>query len=342
MIVKNPYRNLDPLFGIENNEKAPIFVTYAPWEVTVSYRGGTSLGPSAICQASSQLDFFDFLSQKERQNIFYIKNKNAELFDESRELQPLAQGYMGQESGAWKTSHKTQQDINHACSNMVDAIYCQTREVLDNQRVPALVGGDHSVALGSIKACLEHHECLGVLHIDAHADLRKAYQGFNHSHASVMQNSVTFFQPKHMLVSVGVRDFSQEEYSFIKEHKQVHCFFDHTIQSAKMNNQSWKDICHAISDKLPDQIYISLDVDGLSPELCLNTGTPVPGGLGFAQVLFLLEYLVKEREKKLIGFDLCEVAPNHDDGVVKNHWDGNVGARLLFHLGCAAVFSSGE
>jgi agmatinase len=127
------------------------------------------------------------------------------------------------------------------------------------------------------------------------------------------------------LVQVGIRDFCSQEQEVVDAHgERVKVFTDFSLQSKAFEGENWKSVCDQIIAQLPEKIVISFDIDGLDPTLCPNTGTPVPGGLSFAQALYLLNRAAET--KQLIGFDMVEVAPGEDD------WNGNVGARLLFHL----------
>jgi agmatinase len=171
------------------------------------------------------------------------------------------------------------------------------------------------------------------LHIDAHADLRKAYEGFTESHASIMFNVMETL-PIQSLVQVGIRDVSpiEIEYSNSKENIQTH--FDWSIKSQLSDGKPWNEISDDIIKPLSETVYISFDIDGLDPKLCPNTGTPVPGGLELWQAQILIERVLASG-RKIVGADLVEVAP----GPNGDQWDGNVGARCAFMLACAIVKS---
>ena len=189
-----------------------------------------------------------------------------------------------------------------------------------------LVGGDHSIPLGYLRALPNFYARFGVLQIDAHADLRKAYQGFTYSHASIMYNALKI-PAVNALVQVGIRDLCEEENEVIRRARgRVVTFFDEDIKSAMYSGRTWDNVCDKIIEALPENVYISFDIDGLDPKLCPGTGTPVPGGLEFYQVIHLLKRLAVAG-KRIIGFDLNEVAPSKD-----NDWDANVGARMLYQL----------
>ncbi|MDP3436951.1 MAG: arginase family protein, partial [Bacteroidales bacterium] len=133
------------------------------------------------------------------------------------------------------------------------------------------------------------------------------------------------------LTQVGVRDFCQEEAEFINTDPRIRCFTDMELKRNAFEGKNWKKQCEDIVSSLPVNVYITFDIDGLSPDLCPNTGTPVPGGLTFREVDYLL-YLLAISNRRIIGFDLCEVAPGKSD-----EWDANVGARVLYKL---CIYSS--
>jgi agmatinase len=206
-----------------------------------------------------------------------------------------------------------------------------------------VIGGDHSVPYGAIAACAAAmgDRPLGVLHLDAHADLRDAYEGFQWSHASIMRNVVDKI-PLVRLVQVGIRDFSDGELDFIKAQRgRVTTYFDAQLRAARLGG-SWLTTAAAIANQLPEHVYLSFDIDGLEPNLCPHTGTPVPGGLGFDEIIAILDAVVAAG-KRIVGMDLVEVAPDPalGDDELAASWDGNVGARLLYKMIGFALLSKG-
>ena len=166
-----------------------------------------------------------------------------------------------------------------------------------------------------------------MLHFDAHADLRRAYEGFEHSHASIMDNVVEGTRIA-KLVQVGIRDLCEEEAERIRgSGGKIVTFFDAELAEARFAGETWSKQCARIVDELPRTVYISFDIDGLDPALCPHTGTKVPGGLSFQMATSLIAAVVRSG-RRLVGFDLTEVAPAQDG----SEWDENVGARLLYKL----------
>jgi len=332
-------RDFDPnAIGDANNniyglpfdcEDASIVIIPVPWEVTVSYSGGTADGPEAVFEASYQVDLYDPLLPDAWKLGLAMDDVNLELKVKGQKLRKKAehyidlysQGKLPQKNAGMR---KVLAELNQACGEMNQWVKAESLKYLNKGKIVALLGGDHSTPLGLMQALSEKHASFGVLHIDAHADLREAYEGFEFSHASIMYNAIKMPQLSH-LVQVGIRDYCEAEVKLINADKRITTFFDREIKHQQYEGKSWAAICDEIISKLPEKVYLSLDIDGLDPKLCPNTGTPVPGGLEYDEVVYLVEKLVKAK-KKIIGFDINEVAPGDDE------WDANVAARLLYRL----------
>lgn len=310
-----------------DEEDARIVMLSIPWDASVSYGEGTALGPANILKASTQLDLYHpEIEDAWKLGIYmrpaenWILQLNNELRPQSRRL--IAYLEAGNDIVSSSEMMALQTDINAAGEKVNKHVYDEAVSLLQKGQVPAVVGGEHSCPLGLLRALKEKYGQFGVLHIDAHMDLREAYEGFKYSHASIFYNAVSEGLSKN-LVQVGVRDFCEEEVVFAQANG-IEVFADGDIKTRLFNGESWKQLCSDIIQHLPEQVYISFDIDGLNPHLCPNTGTPVPGGLEYAEAVFLVAELVKSG-REIIGFDLCEVAGH-------NEWDGNVGARVLYEL----------
>jgi agmatinase len=219
-------------------------------------------------------------------------------------------------------------EVNELCAKMNAFVYQATRQWLALGKRVGAIGGDHSISFGSIQAHAEKFPGLGVLHLDAHADLRNAYEGFTWSHASIMYNVVNQLPDVKSLVQVAIRDMSQEEHLLIEgSNGRIRAYFDSTLQQKQFDGVPWNRQVDEIVSHLPEHVYLSFDIDGLDPVLCPHTGTPVPGGLSFPQATALIAGVVRSG-RTIVGFDLTEVAPDPDGG----EWDGNVGARLLYKM----------
>lgn len=322
------------IFGIPVQEQeARLILLPVPWEVTTSYGRGASNGPRIIRQASEQIDLFDLETGKAYEEGYFMLPISDEWMTKNHKMKAMAQELIELKTSL-KEDPKRESEIisavNKACAEMSEWVYQQSKKVLDQGKCLGLVGGDHSTPLGAIRAISEKYRGdFGVLHFDAHADLRQAYQGFQQSHASIMFNVMTSpFKPK-KLVQVGIRDFSEEEYNFSKDSKNnIKTFFDIDCKRRQLNGESWAKICQDIVAELPKNVYISFDIDGLDPALCPSTGTPVAGGLSLSEAFFLFRAVI-ESGRKLIAFDLNEVSTGQAE---ESEWDGNVGARVLYKL----------
>jgi agmatinase len=217
-------------------------------------------------------------------------------------------------------------EVNEGSLFLNNWVYQQTKALLDQDKLVGLLGGDHSTPLGYYKAIGEKWGSFGILQIDAHCDLRAGYEGFVYSHASIMYNALQEVPQLQKLVQVGIRDYSQGEAEFIAQNKdRVLTYFDRDIRVRQYEGETFRQITDEIISRLPDNVCISFDIDGLDPKLCPNTGTPVQGGFETEQVFYLFDKLRKSG-KRIIGFDLCEVSWS------ESGWDANVGARVLFKL----------
>lgn len=301
----------------------------APWDVTTSYRPGTSNGPQAIMDASLQIDLFDANIQDAWLYKIGTHPVDQEIENESLKYRAIAEKVIAhlEEGGDESEMELELEQINNASIRVNSLLEKVATNYLNQSKIPILLGGDHSSPLGNIKGVAKKHPSFGILHLDAHADLREAYEGFKYSHASIMYNVLKEVPEVERLTQVAIRDFCKEEADLIEQNSKIRAFTDHHIREHLFNGGGWGELCDQIIESLPQLVYISFDIDALSPELCPNTGTPVPGGLSFNMVDYLLLKLAKSN-KKIIGADLCEVSP----GESGDEWDANVGARLLYKL----------
>jgi agmatinase len=320
-------------------EQAKLVLLPVPWEVTTSYGDGTSRGPQVILEASRQIDLFDIETGDVYRHGYFMEPISEEMMALNDNMKKVAITAVAALEEGRDMDQKLVKQVNDASDKLNSWVYETAKAHIKAGRLVAVVGGDHSSPFGAIRAISEAHSGdFGILHVDAHADLRDAYQGFTHSHASIMFNVMnSSFAPK-KLVQIGIRDFSLDEHSLIKNSGgKITTHFD-TINKRRTNRgEPWQKICDEIAEQLPKKIYVSFDIDGFSPDLCPNTGTPVPGGLSFDQATTLLATLV-EKCKQIVGFDLCEVS-QPEDGF--SEWDGNVGARTLFKLCGYTMISNG-
>jgi agmatinase len=259
-------------------EEALFHVIPVPLEQTVSYGGGTGEGPSAILRASSQLEVFDGVSNPSEHGIWTDVPVDT--------AGPLAE-VVGRIEGAVTRSFAL-------------------------GKLPVLLGGEHTVTVGALAACREIHGEIGIVQIDAHADLRDSYEGTPYSHACVMKRACDM---GHTVFQAGIRSLSLPEVDFRKSHPVHHLdareIAKHGIPEAML------------PEGFPHRIWLTLDVDGLDPSIMPATGTPEPGGLSWYQCLEIIEKAVAGR--KVAGFDVVELAPI--DGL---HFPDFAAARLVY------------
>ncbi len=309
-------------------DSASTVVFGVPWEVTVSYGAGTAAGPQRVLEASRQLDIYDFDNPDGWKNGLFMAEISTQLQQQSETLRQEATQIIDcLERGEQVTDHpdlvEILQRVNQAGASVNQWLCDQASTAIAQGKRVGVIGGDHSVPLGLMQALATHYPEYGVLHIDAHADLREAYEGFQYSHASIMFNALQIPQIS-KLVQVGIRDFCHDEVTLVQRSEgRVSSYYDPMLKQKLYAGIPWLELCKQMVAELPQQVYISFDVDGLDPKLCPTTGTPVPGGLELEQAFCLFREVVHSG-RQIIGFDVCEVG--------NDEWDGNVGARVVYKL----------
>ncbi len=264
---------------IENSapEKAKFHIIPVPFEHSVSYGTGTAKGPMALLEASEQL----------------------ELYDAYTNSYPASKGIHTKAPIKAKKPEK-----------MVEQLEKSTKESIEHKAIPIIIGGEHSVSFGAFKALKEKYGSFGIIHIDAHADLRHAYEDSIYSHASVMKRAIELDL---VLAQFGTRAYCQEEKEIRKKHNITAYDAHEFMNPASFIPSSCKKAFDILPKDFPKNVYISFDVDGLDPSIIPHTGTPVPGGLQWYQSLELIKHCVKGR--KIIGFDVVELAPTKNSQV---------------------------
>lgn len=321
------------LFGIPQTfENAKICIIPVPYEVSVSYRPGCALAPKLIKEESVQLDLYHPHLEQAWKYAPFLLEENKKIYKLNKIFRVKARKHIKRVELGKEPKQKKLEQINKVCKEVCCSVFEQSLDLLDKGKIPAVLGGDHSSALGVVAALAEHHDGFGILQIDAHMDLRKAYQGFDLSHASVMYNALGIKNVA-QIVQIGVRDFSEEEYDFASRSGRVSFLTAEEITNQKQEKLSFAEIVEKEIAKLPQKVYISFDIDGLDLSYCRGTGTPVPGGLSYNEAIFLID-LVWKSGREIIGFDLCEVAAEKGSII-----DLSTAARVLFRLSIASYIS---
>ena len=319
----DPAAAADPdagIFGMSSPaDNCLVHLIPVPFEATTSYGRGTAKGPQAIVKASHQLDLVDLeCGEPWREGIV--------MLPEAKEIRLANAQALTHVGGAEEGNENDLAAVNHAGETVNLEVRAAAERAFDAGKVVGLVGGDHASPFGLIEVLSERHPGMGIFHIDAHLDLREAFEGFTWSHASIMHNVMTRLDGVSKLVQVGIRDFSAEEKAMADASGgRIAAHYDHDFARARLAGAAFDDLARPMIDDLPQEVYVSFDIDGLDPKLCPNTGTPVPGGLDFHEALRFISLIV-ESGRTIVGFDLCEVSPGEDE------WDANVGARILYKL----------
>lgn len=318
------------IFGLDDTpETAKVVLLPVPWDATTSYRPGTHNGPEAILEASRQVDLFDVETGKPYEAGIALLAELESVAEENGRARLDAEQIIeaaGRIDGDAKLEAALAR-VNAASEQMNVRVLEITKKWLDRGKIVGLIGGDHSTPFGVIQAYAEKYPGLGVLHVDAHADLRQAYEGFEWSHASIMENVSRKLPGVAKIMQFAVRDFCEEEHDrIVQSEGRIVTHFDVDLAKARRNGSLDELFANAVR-ALPDNVYVSFDIDGLDPTLCPHTGTPVPGGISFHEASALIGAVVGAG-KKIVGFDLNEVAPGPDG----DEWDASVGARMLYKL----------
>ena len=314
-------------------QEASLVLIPVPWEATVSYGEGTALAPDAMRLSSHQLDVETFHYIKPYTAGIAMLDTDKSLLKLSNKARKKARKVIDAlEKG--KKSKKALNFVNEASEILNTSVYEKSIEQLNNGKFVGVVGGDHSSPLGLLKALNDtQNERFGILHVDAHHDLRKAYEGFTYSHASIFYNAMNECDKISNLVQFGIRDYSNEEAQTLIDYGyKGACLYDTDMQQQLAWGVSLENVFSPYIEKLPRNVYLSIDIDGLEPLNCPNTGTPVPSGFRYGELEHLI-FMVVRSGRNIIGFDLCEVGDSVDG------WDANVGSRILYQL-CGALLAS--
>jgi len=240
-------------------ERARFAVLPVPYDSTVDWHNGQREGPRAIIDASQNLEFYD-------------QELDRETFKVGIHTFPELKPVLG------------------SPAQMVSRVERAVAWILDNGKFPVVLGGEHSITVGGVRALVRRYPDLSVLQLDAHADLRQSHLGTKYSHACTLRRMMELCP----VVGVGIRSLSAEEQAFVKQ-RGLRYFAPGAIAA--------RDVVASLSAL----VYITIDLDVLDPAIMAAVGSPEPGGLGWGEVLALLKAVAGERE--LVGFDLVELCP---------------------------------
>jgi agmatinase len=256
-----------------------IIIVPVPYDETSTWMKGADKGPDAILDASVNLEFYDVETSSEA----HLKGINT--------IAPILEK---------ETPEKLVKDV-----------YDRIFSILSDKKFPVIIGGNHTVSIGAIKAFSEYFENLTILQLDAHADLRQVYEGSVFNHACAMARAREFAP----VVQVGIRSMSAEELPFVERDR---IFFSHELYYDKS-------LYHRALDKLTGNVYITIDLDVFDPSIMPSTGTPEPGGPPYFELLHFMRDVIKSRN--VVGFDVVELCPSET-----NKSPDFIAAKIIYQL----------
>jgi agmatinase len=259
-------------------KKSRIVILPVPFDKTSSWIKGSDKGPKAIIDASRNLELYDI-------------ETNSEVYK--------------------KGIHTAKEIIAVNSKELMEEVYRKVKALLGNKKFIVTLGGEHTVALGSIKAHAEFFNDITVLHLDAHSDMRDSYQGDRYSHACVMARAREITED---IISVGIRSMDSSELKSINKQK---IFYASDIYNSK-------DWIKKVVKKLSKNVYATIDLDVFDPSIMPSTGAPEPGGLGWYEIIELLKNV--SRKRNIIGFDVVELCPS------QNRAPDFLAAKLVYKL----------
>ena len=318
-------------------QDAEIVLVSAPWAVTSAAGQGPAYTPDAIIDASTSVSLYDALSEVSIEGKVATAEVDYDLQESSLQLGGDAAKIVShiEDGGTLSGDYfiRKVNRINIGFRDMHRSVGKRVFRFADKGKIVGVVGGDHSVTLGAVRSISSVYPDMGVLFIDGHCDLRQSGKIFAYSHLSIARNIIDEVPQVSKMVQVGARDMSREEVEFAHSHPKIELFGHEAMARSLYSGESWSSICDKVVAELPNDVYISFDIDALSPECCPNTKRPVAGGMSFDQAALLINR-VAELGRRIIGFDLTEIVPVSEGSI-----DATIGARMLVKL-CASALKS--
>ena len=318
-------------------QDAEVVLVSAPWAVTSAAGQGAAYTPDAIIDASTAVSLYDAVSQISIEGKVATAEVDYDLQESSLQLGGDAAKVVShiEDGGTLSGDYfiRKVNRINIGFRDMHRSVGKRVFRFADKGKIVGVVGGDHSVTLGAVRSISSVYPEMGVLFIDGHCDLRQSGKIFAYSHLSIARNIIDEVPQIAKMVQVGARDMSLEEIEFATSHPKIELFSHEDMVRSLYSGENWINICDKIAESLPKQVYISFDIDALTPECCPNTKRPIAGGMSFDQAVILINRVV-ESGRQIIGFDLTEVVPVSEGSI-----DSAIGARMLVKL-CAAALKS--
>ncbi len=323
-----------------STDDADVVLVSVPWAVTSANGSGAAYAPDAIIDASTKVGLYDVLSGVSIDGRVATAEVNYDIQESSQYLGGDAAKIVDhvEDGGVLSGDYFTRKinRINDGFRLMNSSVCAQVWHFANKGKRVGVIGGDHSVSFGAVKAMSELHPDLGVLVFDAHCDLRQSGNVFDYSHLSVVRNMLEEIPQLKKVVCVGVRDLSAADVDTAAQYPRLTMCYAEQMKAAYYGGKSWREICNSIVEQLPQHVYISFDIDALSPEHCPHTKSSVAGGLLFDEAMAMIMAVV-ESGREIVGFDITEIVPEIESSI-----DASVGARLLVKLSAAAIKSGSK
>ncbi len=264
---------------VYNYQESEIVIVPVPYDETSTWMKGADKGPDAILNASVNLEFYDIetASEAHLKGIYTVP--------------PILQ--------------------KESPESLTEDVYYRILTLLSEKKFPVIIGGNHTVSIGSVKAFSEFYYDLSVLQLDAHSDLRQEYEGSKLNHACAMARA----RESAPIVQVGIRSMSAEELPFVERERM---FYSHELYNDK-------NLYKKAIDKLSENVYITIDLDVFDPSLLPSTGTPEPGGPAYFELMHFLRDVIKNRN--VVGFDVVELCPSET-----NKAPDFIAAKIIYQL----------
>lgn len=320
-----------------STDNADIVLVSVPWAVTSANGGGAAYAPDAIIDASTTVGLYDIIHDISIEGRVATAEVNYDIQESSQHLGSDAAKVVehiedgGSLSGDYFTRKISR--INDGFRLMNSSVCAQVWHFASKGKTVGVIGGDHAVSFGAVKALSELHKGLGVMIFDAHCDIRPSGNVFDYSHRSVVRNILEEIPQLEKLVCCGVRDLSAADLSALSSEPRLSVCYAERMATMHHQGTTWQEVCKQAIHDLPQKVYISFDIDALALECCPTTKSPVAGGFQFNDAVAIITAIV-ESGREIVGFDITEIVPNGEQSI-----DATVGARLLVKL-CAAALKS--
>ena len=320
-------------FGLSlTPEESALVLLSAPWDATSSLHTGSSYAPDAIIEMSRFVDFYEPMAPNSwRKGIatipidYSIQDLSHRLHSDTERLTKLHDEFGISIIDDFMYDRRLKR-VNEGSIEVNDMLFEQTTQWLDQGKVVGVVGGDQSISYSIIKAMGYKYEQLGVIHIGSKCDMHEAYQGFDFSHASTMYNVMRDVPQIEQMAFVGVQEFSPIEWERATNDKRVKLFTAQEIWTQQFEGKTWSEQVTEIVETMPQNVYIALNISGLTCEYSPNKGRISNGGLSLYQFIYLMDRVVASG-RRIVGFDITEVVPR-----TGHKRDILVIARLLFKM----------